>query len=196
MTHSLISWRAAALAAVVGLAPSGGAAFAQSSMLDRIFNFGGAAPAAKPGEAPPEEVTCPQVDVPTGGAALTTTAGAGAVRSQISLANFARECTPQPDGSVVVKIGVEGRALLGPGGSAGRLDAPLRFILKTGETVIASRAKRVPVTIPSGETQAGFTVVEEGFVVPKQHAQDFAIEVALGAGAPEKRAPRRERRPG
>ena len=65
-----------------------------------------------------EDVYCPTVDVTDGGAALQVRGGgeAGSVRSQITLGEVARECIGQPDGSTLVKIGVEARALLGVGG--------------------------------------------------------------------------------
>ena len=71
-----------------------------------------------------DEAYCPAVDVFPGGAALQAYGGAQgdphALRHQLSLVDFARECVTQPDGSVRVKVGVEGRALLGPAGSGGR----------------------------------------------------------------------------
>lgn len=147
----------------------------------------------EPPAAPPtavEMADCPRVDVVEGGAALQSFAGGrpspDALRSQLTISNVARECIRQPDGSVVVKVGVEGRALIGPAGSAGRFDAPLRIVVKRGDQVFANRLRRVPITVPQGEAHASFVTVEEGIVVPPGTG-DFDIEVGLG-GAGEKPA--------
>jgi hypothetical protein len=166
------------------------------STLRNLFLYGGttAPPAA---EAVEEAAYCPAVGVIDGGAALQAYAGRTgdpyALRNQLSLNNFARECTAQPDGSILVKVGVEGRALLGPGaGSGGRFEAPLRFVIKRGDRILATRFRRVPVTIPAGDTQGTFVVVEEGIVVPPG-AGEYEIEVGLGGSAPAER-PARGRR--
>lgn len=147
-----------------------------------------------------DEAYCPPVDVLDGGAALRALGGSGqgsaegSVRHQISLGKFARECTSRPDGSVLVKVGVEGRILLGAGGgSGGRFDVPLRVVVKRGETTVASRSRRIAATIPAGDTQGTFTAVEEGLVVPPAYAKDYEILVGLGGGGsePAKRGRRR-----
>lgn len=146
------------------------------------------------GALPLDEIPCPQVDVSEGGAAITAFAGGrvgeqGAMRNQISLVNFARECRPRPDGSVVVKVGVQGRALLGPGGSPGTFATSVHFAVKVGDRMIMDRVQRVSVTVPAGETQGSFTVVQDGLMVPAKDATEFEIEVGLGAGA--RAAPRK-----
>ncbi len=140
---------------------------------------------------------CPAVDVLDGGAALRAYGGRtgdpDSLRNQLSLSNFARECAAQPDGSILVKVGVEGRALLGPGASGGgRFEAPLRFVIKRGDRILATRFRRVPVTVAAGDTQGSFAVVEEGIVVPPG-AGRYEIAVGLGGSAPAERPARRPR---
>ena len=108
---------------------------------------------------------------------------AGSVRSQISLGDLARECVGQPDGSTLVRVGVEAQALLGTGGSAGRYDVPVQIVVKDGSTVFANRSRRVAAAIPAGQTRTTVSVVEEGIVVPAASANNFEIEVGLGARA-------------
>jgi hypothetical protein len=132
-----------------------------------------------------EDVYCPPVEVSEGGSAIQVYSGgragdAGALRSQVAIGQLARECVGQPDGSTLVKVGVEGRALLGVGGSAGRYDVPVQIVVKRGSTVLANRSRRMSVAIPAGDTQTSFTVVEEGIVVPAADANSFEIEVGLG----------------
>src|SRR5215204_1719130 len=97
------------------------------------FLYGGSVPPSGPGLG--SDAPCPAVGVAPGGAALNSYGGgregsAEALRSQLSIVNLARECISRPDGSIVVKVGVEGRALIGPAGSAGRFEAPVRFAIK------------------------------------------------------------------
>jgi hypothetical protein len=134
-----------------------------------------------------EDVYCPQVGIADGGSTMRSYGGgrvgdAAGLRSQISISELARECVGQPDGSTLVKVGVEGRALLGTGGAAGRYDVPVRIVVKSGSRVIANRVLRTAVAIPAGQTQASFAVVEEGIAVPAADASTFEIEVALAGG--------------
>src|SRR5690348_3561751 len=80
------------------------------------------------------DVYCPTIEVVDGGAAIQLRGGGeeGALRSQIALGEMARECIGQPDGSTLVRVGVEARALLGVGGSSGRHDVPIHIVVKDG----------------------------------------------------------------
>ncbi|RDI55165.1 hypothetical protein [Microvirga subterranea] len=131
-----------------------------------------------------EDVYCPQVEIADGGSTMRSYAGgrvgdAAGLRSQVSISDLARECVGQPDGTVLVKVGVEGRALLGAGGGGGRFDVPVKIVVKRGDKVIANRLRRTAVSIPAGQAGANFAVVEEGIVVPAADASTFDIEVAL-----------------
>jgi hypothetical protein len=131
------------------------------------------------------DVYCPTVEVMDGGAVIQARGGgdAGSIRSQIALGDLARECVGQPDGTTLVRVGVEARALLGTGGSAGRYDVPVQIIVKDGSTVFANRSRRVAAAIPAGQTQTTVSIVEEGIVVPAASVDSFEIEVGLGARA-------------
>lgn len=160
------------------------------------FLYGGTVPPSAPARA--AEVECPAVAIAPGGAAMNSYGGGRdgapeALRSQLSIVNVARECVGRPDGSIIVKVGVEGRALVGPSGSAGRFEAPLRFVIKQGERVLASASRRAAVALATGETQGSFLVVEEGLVVPAG-SSGFDIEVALGGASAAERPARRARR--
>jgi hypothetical protein len=89
-----------------------------------------------------------------------------------------------------VKVGVQVRALLGPGGSGGRFDAPVTIVLKRGDTTILTRSRRVALTIPAGQFEQSGVVVEDGMAVPAGIGE-FDIEVSLGspgrAAAPRSR---------
>ena len=159
-----------------------------ASLGERIMLAGPTVPPSMPEET--SDVYCPTVGVIEGGAALQAYAGgrvgdAYALRNQISLGQLARECSGRPDGTTVVRVGVEGRALLGAGaGSGGRFNVPVRILVKRGDRIIDSRVRQATVEIPAGDSQGTFALVEEGIVVPAADAETFDIEVGLGgAGA-------------
>jgi hypothetical protein len=165
------------------------------SMLRSIF-YGGSVPPSGPGLG--GEIECPPVTIMAGGAAINSYSGGRAgspesLRSQLSIAEVARECFARADGSLGVKVGVEVRALVGPGGGAGRFEAPVRFVIKRGERVLASASRRGSVALSSGQMHGSITVVEEGLVIPAGTG-DFDIEVCLGGSGTAEPSARRARR--
>jgi len=176
--------RALAVLGVTALAGCGAPGEGGFGVGDMLLTAGTTQPPAQ--SAAIGDVYCPTVDVTDGGAALQVRGGgeAGSVRSQITLGEVARECIGQPDGSTLVKIGVEARALLGAGGSSGRYDIPVQIVVKDGSTVFANRSRRVAAAIPAGQTQTTVSIIEDGIVVPAAYANSFEIEVGLGGRAP------------
>ena len=109
------------------------------------------------------------------------------MRSQITLGQIARECVGQPDGTTLVRSASRAGRFWASADRAGRYDVPVHIVVKDGSTVFANRSRRVAAAIPAGETQATFSVIEEGIVVPAADANSFEIEVGLGSGAPRRR---------
>lgn len=162
------------------------------STLGNFLTYGAATPPALAHKGDIEAPDCPAVAVAEGRSAIRAGGEGGAVRSQVSIANLARECIERPDGTIVVKVGIQGRALLGAGANAARFDVPVTVALKRGERVIASRTRRTAVSIPPGESQGSFVVVEGDLIVPPGTG-DFDIEVGLGAPSAAPPASRRRR---
>ena len=139
-----------------------------------------------------------RTDVINGAAALRVYAGSsndsGALRHQISIAETASECTLTAQGSIVARVGVAGRALLGPAGAAGTFTAPVTLLVKRGDTVVARRQRIVSVAIPAAGQQAAFSFVEEGIAVP-EGSGDLSIEAGIGnvPGGPEQQAKKKRR---
>jgi hypothetical protein len=159
------------------------------SSFSEFFRNGGSTvpPPAAPVD---DDIECPAIEILDGGAAMRQVAGSD-VRNQISLGQVARECRPAGPGQISIKVGVEGRVLLGPSGSPGTFSAPVRIVIKRGDKVVASRLQRASATVPSGDTQASFVVVEENILVPRQ-GEELSISVGLdpsgrGGEAPRKR---------
>lgn len=145
-----------------------------------------------PKEEDQNETVCPEVIIADGGAAIRAQSGedSGGLRYQISITNVARECTPTGGGGFRLKVGVEGRVLLGPAGSPGSFGATLSTAVTRGTATVARRASRVGGTIPSGQGGVDFSHVEDGIVVPAGKG-DVEIIVGLGQGGA---APARQRR--
>lgn len=136
---------------------------------------------------------CPQVAIADGGAAIRAQSGpdSGSLRSQVSITTVARECTPVgKDGAFTLKVGAEGRVLIGPAGSPGSYGATLITQVMRNNQVIARRSARVGGTIPGGQTGVDFSYVEGNISVPAGSG-DVEIVVGLSSGGGE---PARRRR--
>ncbi|WP_132255996.1 hypothetical protein [Methylobacterium segetis] len=189
--------RAGVPALVLALAATAAGA-EEGNFLSNMFKYGG--PTVPPSQGKDlEPPYCPPVGVSEGGAALQTLGGrAGdkaSIRTQITLGRLARECTRREDGSITVKVGVEGRVLLGPAGAPGRFDVPLTIAVKSDEKVVVSRFRRLSASVGAGEAQGFFSVVEEDISVPAAMTRDYEIEVGLGGGAKAAKAPARRKPP-
>jgi hypothetical protein len=117
------------------------------------------------------ESTCPPVDVRAGASTLTVPpAGADALslRYQGSIGELARECNVS-GGIMRMKVGIEGRVLVGPAGGPGQIEVPLRYaVVKEGpepKTVI-SKFSKFPVTIPEGQPNVVFSHVDNEIAFP------------------------------
>jgi hypothetical protein len=155
--------------------------------LGNLLAFGAEGPPPVAAEAPIDVLDCPPVTVAEGAAAARGGAG-----GQVSISDLARECTGRRDGTVLVKVGVQLRALLGPGGASGRFDTPVSIVVRRGDQVLSSRTRRVAITIPAGQAESTTSIVEDGLVVPPGTGE-FEVEVALRAGAAAAPARRRGR---
>lgn len=175
------------LLALAGCGTTVGGDGERASPLASILYAGTTVPPAAP--LPVDDVFCPPVEVIDGGAAIQTGSPDGAIRSQVSLGQLARECQGRPDGSTLVKVGVQGQAVLATAGG-GRFDVPVRVIVKSGSSVFATRVRRTGISIPAGGSRGEFAIVEEGIVVPASAANGFTIEVGLGGAPTVNPAPR------
>jgi predicted small secreted protein len=145
--------------------------------------FSGATPgvtqAASPTPSAPD-IECPGVDIRTGAstlniAAKTGQATAGDLRYQLSFGQTARECSVQGS-DLSIKVGVQGRIILGPMGGPGLVEVPLRYaVVREGREpkTVATRFKRIPVTIAADQTHVQFIDVEEGLTFPMPESTEL-----------------------
>ena len=135
---------------------------------------------AKPGVSQPAsptpsapEVECPGVDIRSGASTLNITAKsdqatAGDVKYQLSFGQTARECQVQ-SGTMSIKVGVQGRAIIGPVGAPGTVEIPLRYaVVREGPEpkTIVTKFKRASAVIGPGQTHVQFVDIEEGLSFP------------------------------
>jgi len=144
---------------------------------------------------------CPPLEIRTGAGTLTASGrppqtSAADVRYQLSFGDMARQC--QAVGSTLtVRVGVQGRIILGPAGEAGPVEVPLRYaIVSEGSNprTIFTKLKRLPVDVPPGQTNVVFSDIEEGLSIQIPSREDLTTYVvyvgfdSMGA-APEKKPP-------
>src|SRR5260370_7675916 len=130
-----------------------------------------------PGEAaaaqPVASDDCPTVDIRSG--ASTYAVGppgadptATTLRFQATVARTARECTVLA-GNMTLKVGVQGRVILGPAGGPGPIEVPIRLPPGqggVGPKTIWTKGYRVPVTLPPGQTNVPFGHIEGDVTFP------------------------------
>jgi hypothetical protein len=185
-------WKAVALL-LAGLMLAGCSSASSVGSADTSFGsrFTSLFASAKPGVTQPAsptpsapDVECPGVDIRAGASTLNIAAKsgpatAGDLRYQLSFRQTARECSVQ-GGMMAIKVGVEGRVILGPMGGPGIVDVPLRYaVVQEGPQpkTIVTRFKRLPVTVPGDQTHVQFVDIEEGlaFAVPQGSELDAYI---------------------
>ena len=117
------------------------------------------------------ESACPIVDVRQGASTLTVPPGSAdafSLRYQGTLGQLARECFTS-NGTMRIKVGIEGRVLVGPAGGPGQVEVPLRYaVVKEGPEpkTVVSKFSRVSVTIPDGQQNVVFTHVDNDIAFP------------------------------
>ena len=128
---------------------------------------------AQAAQSVPADVNCPAAEVRRGAATLTVgptgERTAMTLKYQASFVRLARECA-LVDGNMVMKVGIEGRIVLGPAGSPGPVNVPLRFAVvqetpSGGMRPVATKFINVPVEVgATGNTP--FVYVEQALSFP------------------------------
>lgn len=148
----------------------------------------------------PKEIDCPQIEVQDGTSAMRVGGDANqAVRYQFDIFETARECRVQ-GGQFAIKVGVAGRLLIGPAGSAGSYSAPLRVVVRddrTGKPTVSKLYKIEASATPATNLQAPFQFVSEPLMLPYEHKwadEDYTILVGFDTGhAPVEKHARKKR---
>ncbi len=130
------------------------------------------------GAAPDAE--CPYIQIREGASTLSITTGessAMALKYQGTFVRAARQCAVVA-GQMVMKVGVEGRIILGPQGGPGELNVPLRIAVvdeKPSSTkTIVTRLINIPVVVSSAADNPIFTHVEDNLSFPLPSSSELA----------------------
>jgi hypothetical protein len=165
-------------AATTTTTPSG----TSGNVFGNLFT-GQPAPGSQPVDPNTTRITgieCPPVDVRQGAGSYALHANPReqtitTVRYQFSLGQLARECAILGQ-TMTMKVGVQGRLVVGPAGGPGSADAPIRIALvREGPSpqTIWTRFYRVPVAVGAGQTGVTFTHVEEDLTIPLPPKEEF-----------------------
>ena len=147
------------------------------SFKDKISNFFSSKSDKSPqpvANAQPD-VECPFIDIRQGASTLILpppppdgSNEAMTLKYQGSFVRAARECSVV-NGQMVLKVGVQGRVIVGPAGGPGHVDVPLRIAVvdapSSGTKVIATKFIQIPVDI-TNDDGASFSHIEEGLSFP------------------------------
>jgi len=188
------SQRRGGLAALVLLAPLvAGCSSSSISMpsFSSMFGSGSTTNAsAAAGESLPMNFECPEVQVRQGASTLSSSANPAEpsalnLRYQVTIGTTARECRLLPGNILSVKVGMEGRVILGPEGVPGPVDVPVRLAVVSegiNPRPIMTKLDRVSVTVPPGDTNVLFTHVAEGieFPMPKRATDIDSFVIYIG----------------
>src|ERR1700733_10247848 len=147
------------------------------------------------------DVDCPLIDIRQGASTLTIpppppdgSNEAMSLKYQGIFVRAARECKVA-SGQMVIKLGVEGRIVVGPAGGPGQVDVPLRVAVvdvdPAGAKTIVTKLIRIPVMV-GNDDNVNFTHIEDGLNFPLPPSADldnYIIYIGfdpLGAAAEDK----------
>jgi hypothetical protein len=100
-----------------------------------------------------------------------------------------------------MKLGIEGRVIVGPAGGPGQIEVPVRFaVVQEGANpkTVLSKLARIPVTI-GGDPTVEFTQIDSDVAFPMPRPQSALEQYVVYVGfdptalAPHKPPPRRKR---
>ena len=147
--------------------------------------------------APSMDDNCPPADIRQGASTLaiaskTQQPTASDLRYQLSITQLARQCALEGP-EVRMRVGVQGRVIVGPAGAPNQVEVPLRYaVVREGvePKTIISKFRRLPVALPPGATNVAFTDIEENLRFPMPgRAELEAYVVYIGFDAAGERAP-------
>lgn len=131
------------------------------------------------GAASPD-AQCPYIQIREGASTLTISAGgdnaAMSLKYQGTFVRAARQCALVA-GQMVMKIGVEGRLVLGPQGGPGQVTVPLRIAVvdekPSGSKTILTKLILIPVAVQSADDNPTFSHVEDNIAFPMPSSSEL-----------------------
>jgi hypothetical protein len=138
------------------------------------------------------DVACPFLDIRQGASTLTIPPpppdGANeamSIKYQGTFVRAARDCAVV-SGQMVMRVGVQGRIIVGPAGGPGQVDVPLRIAVVsaplTSPKAVVTKLIRIPVVIGPNDGNAEFTHIEEGLsfpMPPPESAEPYLVYIGF-----------------
>jgi hypothetical protein len=177
---------------------SGGSSF--RDRMGKLF-FGSPEEAQAAANLADPNLDCPLADIRSGASTLQINTGTekeqSSLRYQATIARLARECAVSGP-TMTIKVGVQGRVILGPAGGPGQMELPLRYaLIQEGPEpkTILTKLNRFSVTIAEGQTNVPFLQVEEGLtfsVPPRVQLENYVVYVGFDAAAMKEQPAKKE----
>jgi hypothetical protein len=185
------------------------------SLKDKIASFFSGATQKEPQSVAnaQSDVECPFLDIRQGASTLTFpppppdgSNEAMSLKYQGIFVRAARDCAVV-NGQMVMRVGVQGRIIVGPAGGPGQIEVPLRIAVVsapiTAPKTIVTKLIRIPVAIGANDPNVDFTHIEEGlsFPMPSSSSDPYLVYIGfdpLGAAAQDqakKPAPAKKPKP-
>jgi hypothetical protein len=168
--------RAATPAPAPGTAPPPTPASSSGGWLpDDVTNFfnGSSDKSPQPVAGASPDVECPFIQIREGASTLIIKAGgdnsAMSLKYQGTFVRAARQCAVVA-GQMVMKVGVEGRIILGPEGGPGQINVPVRIAVvdekPSASKPIVTKLILIPVAVTSVDDNPTFAHVEDNVTFP------------------------------
>lgn len=150
-------------------------------------------------EPPPtakREYSCPKAEILDGTVAYRSgdASSARGVAYQAAIGDIARECALVSETQIRIRVGVQGRVILGEAGKPGTYSIPVRVAVRKGSETVYSKMSPASITIPPNDTQAAFIALDEGILLPvgvNDPGDEYIVLVGLD---PQGGRPARNRR--
>ncbi len=150
----------------------------------------------------PADIDCPGVEIRQGASTYQQSgpdngSTALSLRYQANFTRSARACALR-NGNITMKVGVEGRLILGPAGEPGTFTLPVRLaVVKEGiePRTVWTKFYPVPVTVSPGQANVAFTHVDEDVTFPMPPGNELDAYVIYVGFDPEGAPPESKKKP-
>lgn len=174
---------------------------------DDVTNFfaGSSDKAPQPVAGASPDVECPYIQIREGASTLVINGpgdnAAMSLKYQGTFERAARQCAVVA-GQMVMKVGVEGRIVLGPQGGPGEINVPLRIAVvdekPSSSKTIVTKLIQIPVTVASADDNPTFTHVEDDLSFPlpsSAELENYVVYIGFDPLAAEGQAKHEKPRP-
>lgn len=130
---------------------------------------------------------CPQVQLRQGTAFYSSYQRGGQddpqrLVHQASISNVTRACSYASDGSITMNVGVAGRVVPGPQGSAGQSTLPIRIAVVQGTTVLYSQLHQYPVNVQDTAGATQFVFNDPAVTIPRPEGTNIVVFAGFDEG--------------